>query len=133
MKTPSRKPSDTIPPDREAELMARIITLQAQDRALTAELLELEKQGSGEPDQEAVDIDTEAYGVLTGEPVSHSLPQAPIRNLKAVWHERSVTRRAIEIGLQLHQRERADKQLSRLIAKMDDWRALVRKTAVAVL
>ncbi len=131
MKTPTRKIERSA--DHEANLKARILALQVRDRELTTELVELEKTGSGDLDPVTADLDVAAYAKLMGEPTAHDAPREPVRTVKAVLYERQVVRRAMEIGGKLLQSAQADRQLSALIERMDEWRKLVRQTVIAVL
>jgi hypothetical protein len=132
MKTPAHK-TELEFKDREAELMARWLALQERDRELTAEIINLEKRGDGWDDQEALDLDEEAFALLLGDAVSRRAPIETTRDLKMVRRERQIVRRAIELCGQLLEKEAHEKQLSRLVARMDEWRKLIRQTAIAVL
>lgn len=135
MKTPAQKSntSSNAPTAHETELSVRIDGLRKRDRELTEEIIALEKIGTAGVDLAALDLDEMAYATLMDVPVAKKLRTETPRDLKAVYHERQVVRRAVEIGNHLLTRATHDRQLNALVERMDEWRQLIRRRALAVL
>src|SRR5262249_41020045 len=75
------------------------------------------------------EINAQAQALITGEPTTF----VPPRDLSHVTHERSVVRRAIELLEREIAKERAEEQRAALAARMEEWRRLIRDTAVCVI
>lgn len=138
MKISNRKESHSTaaPGDREASYKIRITALRERDHELTNEIIALEKLGTVRSDPIPADFESEAYRLLIGDDQSQMIsPKStqPVRDLNIVYHERSVVQRAIELGLQMLTLEMKDTQFTNLVARMDEWRKLVRQTAIAAL
>src|SRR5689334_3990216 len=101
-----RKPTSPSAPvataaDAIAALDERLIELRLRDRALLAELLELEAAGAVPIAEEKVStVDADALALLAGgEPVDAPLP-SPNARLHRVLAERRAIKRALEMGEQ---------------------------------
>src|SRR4051794_35994250 len=132
MKTPFRKIEATEPVDREAALHHRLNELRVLERELTEEIIAIEARGACVGvSPSAPDLDAAAYMLLTG--VSLQPVPTAARGVDAVYHEREVARRAYALGAALYEKERSDRQFAAMVARMDEWRKLIRQTAVATL
>lgn len=131
-----RKSAAAPPSARKAVLPIeeRVAQLVARERTVTSEIVRLEKGRAGSSAPVADDIDTEAI-VLLGDAVTPtSRPaNAPIVSLQGLHHERRVLNRAIDLGRSMAQHARNELVRGELVARMDEWRSLIRSTAVAVI
>lgn len=112
----------------------RLDELRKLEISKTGEILAREKLGetTGETGPVTVDIDAEAFALLAGEAAA-KVRQPPTASLDALFRERVVIRRAIELGEQIWLEQHGERVRAEVAERMDEYRQRVRNRALAVI